>query len=253
MKSSRSENTAREQSTVQRPVEDHNVYEDHDVFEDHYVFPLGKLFRVVLVRWWAVALVAGVFASATVGFTLVQPPMYQASAQMLVGQQDHGLIEHPADAEGIQELTQTLVTAVGSRSVAEDVITRLDLKITPEDLLDNLTAQQIPSTQFIQLGYKDPNPERARKVANTAAEVFSKRMAKLNGSGSSAVTVTVWDKAVTPSIPVSPRPKRNGALALVLGGFAGVCLAFLVEYLNQKSGKSPRRGPAADGDNGEAG
>lgn len=236
---SRSENIEPEQHSAQRPAKDYYV------FEDHYVFPLSRLFWVVWTRLWLVVLVAIMFAGATVGFTALQPPMYRASVQLLVGQ-DQGLIEHPADAEGLEQLTQTLVRAVTTRPVAEDVITRLDLNMTPKDLLDNLTAEQIPSTQFIQLDYKDPNPERARKVANTVAEVFAKRIAGLKGADSSNITVTVWEEAVTPSIPVSPRPKRNGALALVLGGFTGVCLAFLAEYRDEKSGKPPWRDPAAD-------
>jgi len=178
--------------------------------------------------------------------------MYQASVQILVGQ-DQGLIEDPAAAPGLQQVTQTVVTAVSSRSVAKDVITRLDLKMTPTDLLDNLTAEQIPSTQFIRVDYKDPNAERARDVANTVAEVFSRRIAGLKDSGSSSITATVWEEAVTPNIPVTPRPKRNAALALVLGGFAGVCLAFLAEYVDEKSGKPPRRGLAADPEKGDAG
>jgi capsular polysaccharide biosynthesis protein len=246
MTSGRSENIASEQETAQWPVEDHHT------FEDHYVFPLAKFFRIVWVRWWVVVLVAVSFAAATLGFTLTQPSMYQASVLILVGQ-NPGLVENPADTEGLEQLTPTLVTAIDSRPVAEDVIMRLDLKMTPTDFLDNLSAEQIPATHFMQVNYKDSKPERARKVANTVAEVFTRRIAGLEGAGSSRITVTVWEEAVTPSIPVSPRPKRNGALALVLGGFAGVCLVFLMEYLDEKSSKPPRRGPVADREKDAAG
>jgi capsular polysaccharide biosynthesis protein len=246
MRVSRSGNSTPEQDAVQRPVEEHYT------FEDHNVFPLARFFRVVWIRLWLVVLVAVLFAGAALGFTLIQPPMYQASVVILVGQ-NQGFIEDPAAAQGLEQVTQTVVATVGSRSVAEEVITRLDLKMTPKDLLDNLTAEQIPSTQLIQLDYKDSNPERSREVANTVAEVFSRRIAGLKGSGSSSITVTVWEEAVTPNTPVGPRPKRNGVLALVLGGFAGVCLAFLAEYLGERSGKPTRRGPEASPEKGDEG
>lgn len=53
-------------------------------------------------------------------------------------------------------------------------------------------------------------------------------------------TVNVWvlDKATLPKFPASPRKKRNLALAIVLGLFGGVGLAFFFEYLDNTV-KSP--------------
>ncbi len=47
----------------------------------------------------------------------------------------------------------------------------------------------------------------------------------------------VWEQAWVPDEPVSPKPVRNGLVALGAGVMLGVALAFLPEYLylNQHS------------------
>jgi succinoglycan biosynthesis transport protein ExoP len=61
--------------------------------------------------------------------------------------------------------------------------------------------------------------------------VFSEQVSEVSPSAS-AITATVWERAETPEVPVSPNPVRNGFLALVLGLMLGVGLAFLLEYLD---------------------
>ncbi len=46
------------------------------------------------------------------------------------------------------------------------------------------------------------------------------------------VDVSIIEKAKTPRVPVSPRKSRNLMLALVLGLFGGIGVAFFVEYLD---------------------
>jgi capsular polysaccharide biosynthesis protein len=62
--------------------------------------------------------------------------------------------------------------------VAEAVVERLDLDLTPEQLLQNLSVEQISTTQFIQVSYRDPDPEEARRVVNAVGEVFSEQVSE---------------------------------------------------------------------------
>src|SRR5215212_10551362 len=89
--------------------------------EDEYIITLGDFFRIIWKRLWVVLLLMIVFAGIAVGFSMMQTPEYQASTRILVGQ-DKGIAQNPADAVGLQQLTQTVVEAAKSRSVAEDVI-----------------------------------------------------------------------------------------------------------------------------------
>lgn len=208
--------------------------------EDEYVLSIGEVLRVVWRRLWVVLLVAVLLTGAAVGYSLGQTPIYQASIQILVGQKqtnDEIPSQLGSDVMGLQQLTQTMAEAVDSRPVAEEVIDRLDLEMSAGELLANLSVQQTSETQFIQVDYRDPDPERARLIANTIGEVFSEQVSEISPSAN-AITATLWERAVTPQQPVSPDPVRNGLLALIAGLMLGVALAFLLEYLDD-SWRSP--------------
>ena len=149
-----------------------------------------------------------------------QTPKYEASARVLVGRkQGEYWANLGGSGEEMQTLeyrelpTQTIIPAIGSRPVAEEVIRRLELDMTPAELLDNLTAEQVESTNFIVLTYQGNDPVEATKIVNTVGQVLSEFISER----SSQLTVNVWEKAVVPVTPVSPHPLRNGLLTLVIG------------------------------------
>ncbi len=192
------------------------------------------LLKVLWRRLWVIALMVVVLTGSAVGFSLLQTPVYQASIQILIGQEN---VENApnnlgGDIQGLQNMTQTMADAVGTRPVAQAVIEELDLAQTDvETLLDNLYVQPNPGTMFIEVSYYDPDPARAQQIADAFGEVFSSQVSEVSPSAY-AITATVWEQAVLPDTPVSPNPLRNGAVALVLGLFLGIGLAFLLEFLD---------------------
>jgi capsular exopolysaccharide synthesis family protein len=201
--------------------------------EGEYVLSVAELLRVIRRRLWVVLLVAAGFTAAAVGFSLAQTPMYEASIKILVGQ-ERGITETPNDVMGLQQLTQTMAEGVSSRPVAEAVIRQQGLRMSPDHFLEeNLSVELVPNTQFIEVAYRDTDPERAQRVVNAVGEVFSERVSEVSPSAN-AVTATVWERAATPEYPVSPNPVRNGLLALMVGLVIGVGLAFLLEQLDDR-------------------
>jgi capsular polysaccharide biosynthesis protein len=190
-----------------------------------------RVLQTLRKRMWTIALVAVVTAGSAVGFSLMQTPTYKASVQILVGQTTEGA-NLGADVSDLQELTLTVAKAVPTTPVAEAVAERLDL---PEgsagEVLRNISAEPDPGTMFVNVSYKDSDPERAQLIANTIGQVLSEKISKVS-VGANAITATVWEPATLPKAPVSPDPIRNGVLALVLGALLGVVLAFLLEYVN---------------------
>lgn len=177
--------------------------------------------RIAARAMVAVVLVALTVAVASLGIT----PQYEASTMVLVGKQGS---EGPAletEVHQLQQLTPTLAEATRSRPIAEDAIERLGLSTTPEVFLERLQAEPIENTQFIELSYTDPDPEKAQRVANTVGDVLSRRVSEAS-PGDSGVTATLWERARVPEEPASPSPLRNGLLALVSGLLLCVGLAF---------------------------
>lgn len=189
--------------------------------------------QVIRRRLWVIALVTIVVSAAALGFSLLQQPTYEASVKLLVGQERGGDSGGNLgnEVQGLQQIGETMVEAVGTRPVAQAAIDKLGLTTTPELLLENLNAEQVGGSQFIEVSYKDPDPETAQRVANVVGDTFSERVSEVSPSAS-AITATVWERAVAPDFPVSPDPVRNVLLALVLGLMLGVGLAFLLDHLD---------------------
>ena len=180
----------------------------------------------VVSRVAARAMVAILLIAVTVAVaSMVKTPQYEASIMILVG---HKLEfeETRKNVLGLEQLTQTMAEAVGSRAVAEAVTRQEGLSARPEDFLEQgLKVEWVPETQFIEVVYTDTDPPRAQRVANTVGEVFSGKVSEVS-RGANPITATLWRRAQVPEEAVSPNPLRNGLLALVSGLLLCVGLAF---------------------------
>jgi len=210
---------------------------------------LRDIIRTIVSHLWSIVIVVLVLAGVVLGFSLVQTPKYEASAKVLVSPKQGGHATLSDDVTGLQQLIQTLTEGADTRFTADAVIERLNLETTPQRLLDNLEAQQIPETQYIQVSYEDPSPQRARLIANTYGEVLSELISE-GKLGSYVVRAEVFDRATTPTDPSSPNIKLNVFMALVVGVALGIALAFVLESLGvgtdrkkQHSEASPGLGP----------
>ena len=147
--------------------------------EDAYVLPIRDLFLIFRKRWWVVVLMMIALGGATVGYSLMQPPVYESSIKILVGK-DGEIAELPIDVGGLQDLTNTVAEAINSRPIAQAVIEQENLRTDPNTLLDNLEVVAIEETQFVAVSYRDSDPQRARRVADAVGDVFSTRFAEVN-------------------------------------------------------------------------
>lgn len=213
-----------------------------------YVLSFGDFFRVLREQFWVILLTIILALGVALVASLLQQPTYEASAKILVGQEQgtdtSGNLA--GDVQGLEQLTQTMAEAVASRPLAQTVIDQLGLSVTPEAFLEEkLSVEQVPETQFIQVSYTDNSPEQAREVANTMSQVFTQQVAEVSPEAS-AVTATVWEPAAVPDEPVSPRPLLYGLVALIAGSLLGVGLALLLDSLDD-SWRSPEEAEEVSG------
>lgn len=196
------------------------------------VFTLRILFGILWKWLWVILLVVAVFTGVAVGNALTQSPVYESSIKMLVGEKQ-GLTATPQDAMALQDLTLTMAEGIQSHRVAEAVIERLGLQVSPQYLLGNLQVEALPETLFIEVSYTDPDPEKAKRVVEAVGSEFSEQILEVRADNS-IITATVWDQATLPEAPVNPNPARTGFLAFVLGAILGVGLALLLEHLDDR-------------------
>lgn len=171
-----------------------------------------------------VALALAVVVCVSLWQSLWQTPTYEASARVLVDFREYNdsrprLIPNPAAPP--PQLAQKVVP-IDSRPVAKEAIRRLRLRMSPNELLDNLTVQHVEPSRSIRsigLSYADIHPKRAEEVVNTVGRVAAERITEADVEklgGSTDLTATV-DEATVPDTPASPQPLRNGLIALVVG------------------------------------
>jgi capsular polysaccharide biosynthesis protein len=214
-----------------------NLVRSAETIEDEKVISLSDILYVISKYIWLILITMVLASTITLAYTLRQPPQYQASVKILIGQ-DSGFIGDSGNVQQLEDLTQTMAQAIRTRPVAEGVIRRQGLNLTPEALLDQLTADQVPNTQFIQVHYRDTDPRIAQAVADTIGVEFSELVTEVSPDVS-AVTATVWEQAAVPGQPMGPSYGRNIAGALIVGAMLGLGLAFLLHYLddNKKKGE----------------
>lgn len=180
---------------------------------------LAKLVGAGAVASVLVPVVVAV-AVAVVGF--MQPPTYEASAEVRLSVPEHQeqsdeQLNLAGSPEGLQALTLTLRYAVDSPPIAEEVIRRLgsEAEMEPTKLLSNLTVDRV-GVNSIFFTYEDKDSAAAAQIATTFGEVSSERISDTSVDGS-RLTATLVRKAAMPEDPASPHPIRNGLLTLAVG------------------------------------
>jgi len=166
---------------------------------------LRDYLRIITKRAWIIALAMLITIASALIFSRLQTPVYRSSIQLYVwpARLDWGL------QQVIKALMRSYAAQIGSRETAGKVIDRLQLDITPEDLLRKLTVSPIESDFLIQIDANDYDPVIARDIAQEAAEVFVER-------------ITVLYK---------PKWKINALAGALFGLFVGGLVVFILEWL----------------------
>jgi capsular polysaccharide biosynthesis protein len=161
-----------------------------------------------VIRVLVITVVLAAYAVTSSG--LQQAPTYEASAQVWVAWAQRTL-EYREEPP-----TQEIMHTIGTRSVAQEATQRLGLQMDPDELLDNLTVEQVGNTSFIVLTYESTDPVKATKIVNTVGQVSSELISETSAANGQ-LTANVYEKAMVSENPVSPHPWRNGLLTLVIG------------------------------------
>jgi capsular polysaccharide biosynthesis protein len=212
--------------------------------EDGAFVSIADTARSARRRLWIVILLPILTVGTAVGVSLVQTPVYEASAKVVVSPREGANQQDNLSntISGLQALAIEMEAAGLNRSMVEDIVKAQGEpgEVSEADINNNLTIAQLEDTRFLTLTYSDTNKIRAQEVVNNAAEIFAKKAPEASGvAADAAVKVSAY--AGVPPVPQEPDPLRNGLGALVIGLMLGVGLAFLLEYFYLSGLRSPER------------
>jgi capsular polysaccharide biosynthesis protein len=129
---------------------------------------LKQYMRVLVGKWWIIALAFMVTVSSAVVFSEVRAPTYRSSAvlQVIPARFDYGL------TLAAEQLLRQFANQIHTTSMAQQVIDELQLDISTDKLLGRVTVAPIPEDFLIQIDADAGDPEEARAVASAFAQDF---------------------------------------------------------------------------------
>jgi capsular polysaccharide biosynthesis protein len=189
---------------------------------------LMKYLRVLLRKWWVIALACVVTVTSAVVFSEIRPPIYRSSAvlQVIPARYDYGLIL------AAEQLLRQFANQIHTTSTAQQVIDELQLDTTVDKLLAGVTVASIPEDFLIQVDADRPDPQEARDVASAFARDFVAFHAAemLDIDREDRVQIRILEDAKYGWVHW-PKTKTLALAGGVLGLLIGLLLAFGLEYL----------------------
>ncbi len=208
--------------------------------------------------------------AAAVAYSLLKTKEYEATAQIQFVDQSQYLStigaavpfsgQTPAQtaAQGAERVTSGEVVSAVARDVNSDLSgTKIETAVNPDSSLVSLTATA-NSAEFaadLANAYADATKrvlterQRAQLLSQARSltqsvkglddtsiekQIALQNAAQLRSVAEVATPVEVASRATEPGSPSSPRPVRDGALALALGLIFGIVLAFLRDSLDRR-------------------
>ena len=196
-----------------------------------YEIDLKEIFHMLQKRWVLITgiTVSALIISAIVSFFILTP-IYEASTTMIVSyKQNQESIMTYNDLQTSQKLVATYTEIVKSELVSDAVINKLNLELSPKELIDKISVSQVGQTEILKLTVKDEDPELATLMANTIAQVFKEDIHQMM----EVDNVSIIDIAKVPENPTSPNKKMNIAIAGVLGLMISVGSVIVLEFLDR--------------------
>lgn len=194
---------------------------------------LKEIFDVIKKRFWMiVSFVVGAALIAAVASYFLLTPKYESTSQFIVNQ---GKTEEENqysvnDIKSNVEIINTYNVIITSNAILAKVVDDLNLSYDTGTLEDKIDVSSEEDSQVVNVTVTDTDPDMAADIANSIVGTFKEDIPEILDVDNVSI---LTEATVKPDqSPVSPHPKLNIAIAIVLGGMVGVGLAFLLEYMD---------------------
>lgn len=191
----------------------------HDFDNDEITIDLTELLSFLWEKAYIIILAGIVAALVAFGGTqLLITPKYTSSTSMyMLTRSDGNSGLTTSDLQTGTQLTQDYMELVKSRTVLEQVISVLNLDMTPEELSSTITTSNTENTRILTIQVENEDPELAREIADAVREAASVTIEDIMEIDA----VNTIEMANLPENPSSPSVMRNTAI----GGLLGIVLA----------------------------
>jgi capsular polysaccharide biosynthesis protein len=190
---------------------------------------LRAYFDILRRRGWIILVVAIIAAAAALGLSFVQTKIYRATARIstVPARPDWGLNNSAKD------LLRNFVNNINTHDMANQVIAAAQLDMNSYELLSKITVSAEPDNFIIRIDAKDRDPEVAKRIVKTMADLFvDERLAYYNTQDkANRIEVKLVDSVIDAPL-YQPKPLTNAIAGLVLGAIIGALIVLALEWMS---------------------
>lgn len=203
--------------------------------EDTMDIDLQDLLGLLLHRAWIICLAIGI--TGLIGFVtsfFFVTPQYESTTSVYIStnKQNEKSMTY-SDAQLATQLTKDYEELIVGRYVLERVIEQFSLDDNYEGLRKRVQVTNTADTRIINITVKDPEPEKARLIADSIRDIASEHIKTVTD----VEAVNVADEANLPESPSEPSVLKWTALGALIGMLLAVGV-IIVGYLMDDTIKS---------------
>ena len=177
------------------------------------------------ILWIVIAIVA-ILIVGNVYTVITRVPMYESDTTIVLsGNKD---AYSSTDSQINQNLIGTYREIIKSRNVLSQVIDNLELKMSVDELSNNITATSVEDTEIIKITVANEKAKDAQRITDEVAKVFSKEVQDIYN----LENVTIIDKADLANKPYNINYVKDNIIYLVIGIVLSFGVVFVMYYFD---------------------
>ena len=196
--------------------------------DDEIEIDIKDLFFEIIGHWKII--IASTVLVAMIAFVIsafVITPQYESISELYVLSKSTS-ITSLADVQMGTNLTYDYEVVAQGRPVLEQVISNLELDETYKSLSNKISLNNPTNSRILQITVTDPDPLRAKYIADEIAEVASAFIAEKMDQD----PPTIIQRGYADGEPVSPNTLKNTVIGALIGAFISIALVVVSYLLN---------------------
>ena len=176
---------------------------------------------------WMILAIVVIVIIGNVYTIVTRVPMYQSNTTIvLVGESKKGYSQ--TDSQLNQNLIGTYSEIITSRKVLQQVIDNLKLKMTVDELSQNIKTSSVEDTEIIRITVNNEKKKMAVKIADEVASVFSEEIQDIYN----LENVAIIDKAEEADAPYNINYVKDNVIYLMIGVVLSFGVVFVMYYFD---------------------
>lgn len=195
---------------------------------DEIEIDLRELFYVLLGKIWIIILVTALGFGIAAGYTLAFVQPVYSSTSMLYVMTKSTSITSLTDLQVGSSLTQDYQVFIESRPVVDKVIEELELDMSYEQFVANLSVTNPSNTRFIYITVNHHDAYMAKTIVDKLTDVSAERM----GTIMETEKPNVADYGHIPEYQTSPNVTKNSLMGAVIGFVLSAGIILVLHLMN---------------------